>query len=201
MVAIAGSILIALCLASAEETLEDFLETTERVEFIHETCRTLEPRQTPTLLSFARREIVTDKGRPFDHSAYPHLGAPGGPMDAYDNPSIRRIVMEWATRLGKTFLWQCAQIHTAKHDPADMMDANATEKLVLETIDRSYKMLRHRSTLREMLLKKWEKDQRQNQIELIGCTVFGAWARSASTLADKNIKVGHAGEVDKWEHG
>ena len=200
MVANAGGFHITSTLAISDETLADYLETTEQAGFVWEACQAFQPRRTPTLLSFCRREIVTDKGRPYDHGAYPHLGAPGGPMDAFDNPSIRRIVMEWATRLGKTFLWQCAQIFTALHDPADMMDANATEKLVLETIDRSYKMLRHRSTLRAMLLKRWEKDQRQNQIELIGCTVFGAWARSASTLADKNIKVGHAGEIDKWEH-
>lgn len=47
--------------------------------------------------------IQTDAGRPYDHDAYPHLGAPGGPCDALDNPRAMTIVFEAGSRTGKTF--------------------------------------------------------------------------------------------------
>lgn len=120
-------------------------------------------------------------------------------MDAFDNHRVRTISLQFATRLGKTFFGQCLSIYVADVDPSPGMHANATETLAKQVLERTYKMLRGRSDLRALLLKRHEKDQRQDTIEFVASVLFGAWAKSASTLADKDLKFGHAGEVDKWE--
>lgn len=120
-------------------------------------------------------------------------------MDAFDNHRVRTIALQFATRLGKTFLGQCLSIFVADVDPAPSMHANSTETLAKQVLERTYKMIRGRSRLKALLLKKHEKDQRQDLIEFVGNLLYGAWARSVSTLADKDIKFQHGGEVDKWE--
>jgi phage terminase large subunit GpA-like protein len=37
-------------------------------------------------------------------------------------------------------------------------------------------------------------------VTLRDCRIYVSWARSVSTLADKAVRVGHANEIDKWEH-
>ncbi len=157
------------------------------------------PRPPVRLRTWCIENIVTDQGRPYDDAAYPHLGAPGGPMDSFDEPSCRTISLEWATRLGKTFFGTCAVLKTAACDPAPCMVASSTEKLAKEVTSRSYKMLHARANLNALLLKS-RRDQRQDHIEFTESEIFIAWSRSPTTLSDKNIKVGHAGELDKWEH-
>lgn len=159
----------------------------------------LQPRERPYLFEWCDASIVTDRGRPYEHAAYPHLAAPGGPFDAWDNPRVREIVLQWATRLGKTFLGQCAAIYTMATDPSTMMFCSATEKLAKEVTERTYKMMRNRREFRDLLIKP-EKFQRQDIIETHGGEMYVAWARSPSTLADKNIRVGFANEIDKWAH-
>lgn len=162
-------------------------------------CEAFTPRESLCMLDWCRLNVVTDQGRPYDHAAYPHLGAPGGPCDAYDDPKVRTLSFQFATRLGKTFFGQCATLKTADCDPAPQMLVSSNEKLAKEVMSRTYAMIHRRDRLNRKLLKK-PVDQRQDLIEFRECRVYAAWARSAATLADKNIKVGHANELDDWEH-
>lgn len=150
-------------------------------------------------IRWAIDNVVNDQGRPYDHAAYPHLGAPGGPMDAFDDPRTRTVSLQWATRLGKTFFGQVALMKTADTDPAPMMFASSVEKLAKEAVSRVYATCHQRKRLNDLLLKN-EREQKQDLVEFRGCKIFVAWSRSVSTLADKNVKVGHASEYDKWEH-
>lgn len=161
--------------------------------------RAFRPTPRQRLASWAILNIVNDQGRPYDHAAYPHLGAPGGPMDAFDDLRTRTITLEWATRLGKTFFAQCALLYTADVNPGPMMCASAVEKLAKEVVARTYAMIHARPALNKKLAKS-KREQRQDLIEFKSCLAYVAWSRSVSTLADKNVKVGHAGEYDKWEH-
>lgn len=120
-------------------------------------------------------------------------------MDAFDDLRVRTIALQWATRLGKTFFAQCATLYTADVNPGPMMTASAVEKLAKEVVARTYAMIHARPKLNAKLAKN-KKDQRQDLIEFRDCLMYVAWSRSVSTLADKNVKVGHAGEYDKWEH-
>lgn len=82
-----------------------------------------------------------DDGRPYSHSAYPHLGAPGGPCDSFDQPSVRRIWLQFASRLGKTFFGQCAALKKADSDPGPMIFASSIQRTAMEVIGRTYGMM------------------------------------------------------------
>ena len=180
-----------------EESLDE--ESVLDATSIWSALNSFAPRENLIFLDWCRREVVTDQGRPYDHSAYPHIGAPGGPADGYDNPRTRTQSLQWATRLGKSFYGQCASIKTAKTDPAPQLFVSSNEKLAKEVTARTYAMIHNRPRLNAMLLKK-PVDQKQDLIEFRESKVFVGWARSAATLADKNIKFGHANELDDWEH-
>lgn len=140
--------------------------------------------------------IQTHDGRAYAHDAYPHIGAPGGPCDAYDFWQYSTIWLQWGSRLGKTFFGQCATLKTADSDPCPMMLSSADAKLAKEVVGRTYGMLERCPRLRDQLQKR----RRQDLIKLAFCRVYVAWSRSVSTLADKAVRVGHANEIDKWEH-
>ena len=155
-------------------------------------CRTLE---------FAMERMTNEFGRPYDHWSYPHLGGPGGPMDARDCPSVRTEALQFATRLGKTFVGQVFSIAQAVHNPGPQLLATPMEDLTRQIIQREYEILDHRPTLACLLRHKSEKLRKQTHIRYRnGAQVFGAWARSVKTLADKTAVYGHAAELDKWEH-
>lgn len=160
--------------------------------------RALMPRPVIRTLDWAREHVQTADGRPYDHAAYPHLGAPGGPMDALDCSQYSTIWLQWASRLGKTFFGQCALMKFAACDPGPMMFASADQKLAVEVTARTYRMLEKSPALRDQLRPPHRR--KQDFIELRECRCFVAWARSVSTLADKAVRIGHANEIDKWEH-
>lgn len=157
----------------------------------------IKPRPRVRMLDWCRKHVQNENGRPYDHNAYPHLGAPGGPCDAFDDPLVRIIALQFASRLGKTFFGQCSQMFTASAAPAPCMFVSASEKIAGEIIARTYGLLERCSALVDQLAR--EDHRKQDCIELDNCRIFVGWARSVTTLADKNVKVGHANEIDKWE--
>lgn len=158
----------------------------------------LRPRPRVRSLDWFKVNVSTSDGRPYDHGAYPHIGAPGGPCDALDNPNIVTIWLQWASRLGKTFFGQAAQMFYADTNPSPMMFASESEKLAVEVVQRTYKMLEKCPALKSQLRPVVRR--RQSQVDLDNCQIHVAWARSVSTLADKPVRLGHANEIDKWEH-
>lgn len=157
----------------------------------------LEPAPKLRHLDWCCQNIQNNRGEPYNHAAYPHLGAPGGPSDAFDDPYVRTIVEKFATRLGKTFFGQTCICYAADQDPGPMMFASSVEKLAKEVVRRTYTMLDHCRPLARQLPR--EDLRSMERIELDHCTVEIGWARSPSTLGDKDAKVGHWSEVDKWE--
>lgn len=178
----------------------DWWDRTEDAQGLWDACEAFEPHEKPRWLPWAIENIVNQDQHPYDHASYPHLGAPGGPGDAFDDPRIREIFLQFGSRLGKTFFGQSVMMFVADVDPAPSMHANATETLCKQVIERTYVMLRQRPRLRALLRRKHEKDWKQNEIEFVGNMLYGAWSRSVTTLADKDVKTGHSAEIDKWEH-
>jgi len=142
--------------------------------------------------------INTHTGRPYDDRAYPHITAPGGPCDAHDDPRVQIIVLQWASRLGKTFYGQCCTLFRGDTNPCPMMFASQSEKLALEVVDRTHTMYANCDPLKPQL--RPEHRRKAGQVDFDACRMHVAWARSVTTLADKAVKWGHANEVDKWEH-
>jgi phage terminase large subunit GpA-like protein len=155
------------------------------------------PRERIRTLDWAVKHAHNEFGTRYDDSVYPHIGAPGGPFDAIDCSQYFTIWLQWASRLGKTFLGQVATMKLADTDPCPMMFASVDEKLATEVTARTYKMLELCRPMRDRLLPK--NRRRQNFVDLRDCRMSVAWARSVSTLADKPVKFGLANEVDKWE--
>lgn len=158
------------------------------------------PRTRTRFQSWASDRMVNEYGRPFDHTAYPHHGAPGGPMDAFDDAGVREIVLQFGTRLGKTFFGQCCALKLADEDPCPMIFATATEELCKRVIGRTYAICNHRDHLKKLLRYQYEKAQKATLIRFKDCVMPGAWARSPATLGDITAVFGHANEVPKWEH-
>lgn len=176
-------------MAAADSTLltDDFADCWE----------VFQPRKRLAFLDFAREFVVTDQGRPYDSMSYPQIGAVGGPGDAFDDHRVRMITLQWGVRLGKTFFGSCCLLNTAAQDPAPMMLASSRERLSIDVTARLYEMLR-RGPLSQLLTQP-ESMQKRDLVDLTAARIFVAWARSPSSLADKNIRVGHANEVDKWD--
>ncbi|MDQ3288931.1 MAG: phage terminase large subunit family protein [Pseudomonadota bacterium] len=156
------------------------------------------PRPIIRTQDWAIEHAQTEHGQPYDADAYPHLGAPGGPMDALDCAQYCELWLQWAARLGKSFVGQVYAMKVAACDPCPMMLAGPNSQLSLQISGRTERMLEHCDVLAGQLLP--ESRRSAKVIELAYCRMFVAWPRSAATLADKAVRFGHAAEIDKWEH-
>ena len=121
-------------------------------------------------------------------------------MDAVDDSSVRELVIQFGTRLGKTFFGQCCALKRADEDPCPMLFATATEDLCKRVMARTYSICNQREHLKQLLRYQYEKAQKATFIRFSSCAMPGAWARSPATLGDLTAVFGHASEVDKWEH-
>ena len=168
----------------------------DQTDDLYECFRAFEPSVDIHPLNWCIQNVVNVKDNPYDHSQFPHIGAPGGPMDAFANFRVREISLQWASRLGKTFFAQCMCMYTAEIDPAPMMVASSREKLALDVTKRTFAMIKKVPSL----FRQLPTVPNQSHLQFDRCELFVAWAKSPSTLADKDIKIGHANEIDKWEY-
>lgn len=157
------------------------------------------PTERPRLLLWQEKNIVNEHGEPYNHFAYPHFGAPGGPCDAFDDYSVREIDLQMGSRLGKTFFGQSATIYNGTQLRLQQMFASTKEQLATQVVKRTYKMIRQVQSVNSKLIKP-ERLQNQYLIEFLGCSVFVGWARSAATFADKDCYAIHGNEIDDWQH-
>lgn len=115
-----------------------------------------------------------------------------------DDPNIKTIWLQWASRLGKTFFGQCSLLFYAATQPCPMMFASESEKTAIEVTERTYAMYAECRPIKEQLRPAHKR--RQDKMDFDDCRAHVAWARSVGTLADKAVRFGHSNEVDKWEH-
>mgnify|MGYP003403917256 CR=1 FL=1 len=163
---------------------------------IEESLQVLLPREQVRIIRWAMHEAFTEHGHPYSDFAFPHIGAPGGPFDAADCHLYFDQWLQWGSRLGKTYGGQVVSLKNADCDPSPGMFASSNEKLATDVIQRTYAMIRHSPRLSPRL----PKVTKQSSVDLGLCRIHVAWARSVSTLADKAVRIGHANEIDKWEH-
>ena len=62
-------------------------------------------------------------GMPFSLKEFPHVD---GVLEAFDNPDVRTIVLQWGTRLGKTTTCLSLMAEQAGTNPRNMMFASST---------------------------------------------------------------------------
>jgi phage terminase large subunit GpA-like protein len=152
------------------------------------------PRDPVRSIDWSRDHATDEGGHPYDHFAYPHLGAPGGPLHAIDCRQYLEIWLVWGTRLGKSFCGQIGSMKTADVEPCPMLYVGPDESLAYQVVDRTVRMIEHCDRLKDQLPARRDS----SLIELDFCRMFVGWPRSPATLADKDIGFGHGGEVDKW---
>jgi phage terminase large subunit GpA-like protein len=157
-----------------------------------------EPRPQIRSLVWFRAHAFTQDGDPYDHEHYPHVGAPGGPCDALDDPEVKEIALQWGSQVGKSMFGQWSMQFLSITRPAPMMFTSADEKLAIEEVARLYQQMANSPLMREQLLP--EHKRKDDLVRFRDCRMFVAWPRSATSLASKTVRWGHAQEIDKWHH-
>ena len=158
-------------------------------------CQAFEPAPDVGLAEHSIRCVINEEGRPFDFLAFPHLVACGGPCDAFDADWVREIVLQWASRLGKTFLVLCGSLYMAELAPCNQMLAGHVQDLALQQAERIRSMGAHNPAFDNSGLQTSQK----KRLEFCGNQIYAAWARSPGTLSNVNALYGGASELDLWE--
>lgn len=134
-------------------------------------------------------------GQPFSLAAFPHSD---GPLNSFFDPTVRRIVLQWGTRLGKTTLCLSLAAYVAATNPRNMMfsspDKAASGKVVGS---RLYPILESTDGVKDQLLPAHRRSVLQ--VKLAACRIFVGWSGSASSLADVGAAYGIGNEIDKWD--
>lgn len=146
------------------------------------------------------RHVVMPKGtetsgQPFSLSSFPHVD---GILDAFDNPKVRRIVLQWASRLGKTTTCLSLMAKVAGTNPRNMMFASSTKDSASRVVSsRLYPILKSTEGVRQQLPP--ENRQSRLHVKLASCQIFVGWSGSETSLADVGAFYGQASEIDKWD--
>lgn len=138
------------------------------------------------------------RGAPFNEHQVPWVTAPNGPCDAIDNPQYNEIWLQWASRMFKTTLGQALMQRQSHYDPTLMMFATRNENLCKQVMRRHYETLDSSPLFRDVIPRP--KVRNATTVDFPKCRIVGTWAGSKSGLADESVLIGHANEVDKWEH-
>lgn len=134
-------------------------------------------------------------GMPFSMSAFPHTD---GPLAAFHDPSVRRIVLQWGTRLGKTTLCLSLMTYVAGVNPRNMMFASSTKDSSSRVVaSRLYPILAAADGVREQLPPEHRRSVLH--VRLQACRIFVGWSGSETSLADVGAFFGVANEIDKWD--
>lgn len=150
------------------------------------------PRPIVRTRDWVQQNVFTKDGLPFDANAFPHSI---GVYDAFDEERYREYVMQWAARLGKTFIVQSITEKIAATNPRPMLFASASENVSSDVVQYTLlNMIRNCPVLRAELPKRTSK----YSVNLRHCRVKVAWSGSHSRLADYSAWFLHANEIDKW---
>jgi len=151
-----------------------------------------------SMLSWVRRHVKMWDDAPFDHYKSPHLGAPGGPMEAFQDPAVREIYLMFASRLGKTVFGLVAMVYISYVLPTTCFFVSATKTLVEDVIgDRAWKMIANSRIFSRL---PPENRRPKRRIRLPRNQWYTGWAENPATLADKSAKIIHGNEISKFRY-
>ena len=134
-------------------------------------------------------------GMPFSMAAFPHVD---GVLQAFDDPSVRTIVLQWGTRLGKTTTCLSLMARVAGTMPRNMMFASSTKDSAGRVVSsRLYPLLASTEKVRKQLLPEHRRSKLDVRLE--ACRIYIGWSGSETSLADVGAWFGVANEIDKWD--
>lgn len=136
----------------------------------------------------------TETPGPIDFDAFPHVPEV---FDTLDQPHVRRVVLCWAARLGKTMSGIAYLTCKAKTSPRPMLFGSSNEDRADDTIQSQiYPLLEACHQTRDMLLPPHLRNKKR--IEIGRCRIRRAYSGSANTMAGFPACYGLASEVSKW---
>jgi phage terminase large subunit GpA-like protein len=162
--------------------------------------RFLRPHEQWRSIDWLPKNVVMPKGTetagmPFSMSAFPHVD---GVLSCFDDPKVRQIVLQWASRLGKTTTCLSLMAKVAGTNPRNMMFAGPTKDAAGRVIgSRLYPILGSAEGVRQQLPP--EARRSKLHVKLESCQIFVGWSGSETSLADVGAFFGHASEIDKWD--
>ncbi|MBL9084197.1 MAG: phage terminase large subunit family protein [Planctomycetales bacterium] len=151
------------------------------------------------MLAWMRRNLQTADKRPYDHWLSPHVGAPGGPCEAYLDPRVREIYLQWASRSSKTTFSLGALVYKSDVQPSPMFVCSAEKPKVEEIVgERAADMIQLCGRFPGQVKARGRRPRRR--IRLARNEWRSGYARNPTTLADISAKFVLCNEVDKWAH-
>jgi phage terminase large subunit GpA-like protein len=131
----------------------------------------------------------------YSHSRFPYSRAV---LDCFANPRVEKIIMDWATQLGKTTNVGAKICWVAENDPSPTMIGCANEaaakahyKRLLEPALESVDSIRKR--LPQKTKRRWQI------VDLEDMFIFYAWPGSKATISDRPIKYLFVNEISLWK--
>ena len=159
----------------------------------------LRPRRMESALHWLPRNVVMPlgtetSGQPFSLSDFPHVA---GVIDAFDNPAIRTIALQWASRLGKTTVCLALMAFVAGIYPRNMMLASPSQAAVARVVKgRLYPILESTAGVKHQLINAAHRSNLY--VKLAHCAIYCGWSGSETSLADVGAFFGVGNEIDKW---
>jgi len=120
-----------------------------------------------------------------------------GPMDAFTDPAVERVVCVFAAQVGKTELQLNCLGYLIDQDPGTTMLVYASERQADKTMThRVHRLIENSPALRRYLTRK--TDLGVKEVDLDRCNVFTAWSNSPSALSSTPCRYVILDEVDKY---
>lgn len=164
--------------------------------FSPEVCDILEPKAFQPTPEWVCRNVIMPAGSeirgPFRLDLFPHSREP---LECFDDPAIRTISLQWASRVGKTVIMQAVMAKTAATAPNPMAFADADQTSVNRVIRRLWKILEKVPALADRCPPRHLRSA--ERIEFPDFLIHGAWSGSPSAAADYAAFVVCKNEVDK----
>lgn len=119
-----------------------------------------------------------------------------GVLDAAENPEVERIVLEWATQLGKTTLLQALLAGVAMLQPAPAMLGTPDKDALLELRDKFYALCSESEELRDQIPPPRHRNNRW--IDVGGCRCQLAYSYNTQRMSGKSCRLVIKTEIDRW---
>lgn len=159
-------------------------------------CDVIRPTPFVRTADFAEREITLPPGSEirgkFRLDLFPHAREP---LDCFDDPYIRTISLQWASRLGKTVFAQACLARIARYNPNPCAWGDADIRSVKRVLKRLWRILEKIPELADVLPPPGRRGS--DKIELANMLIHGAWSGSPSAAADYAAFVVVLNEIDK----
>lgn len=120
-------------------------------------------------------------------------------LDAYGDPMVQGLVMAAGAQIGKSRMTEAMAAYTVCEDAADLIWVYQTEKDAKIAMRERIQALVEGSPRVSQELTNSAQDVRTDGISFRNCSIYMAWAGSASSLASKTCRIAILDEIGKYK--